>query len=243
MDNLKTSFGKRKVSKSSKTKLVQKVFTNVANNYNLMNDLMSFGAHRLWKKELIDMINIQKNEKIIDIGSGTGDLINLILKKKMQNVIYSVDLNDAMLDYGKKRFKNKKIKFIKANAENLPFENNSFDKYIISFCLRNITDIKAALKESMRILKPGGVFYCLEFSSPKKGLVNSSYKIYKNKIIPWIGKIVAKDELAYRYLEESIDQFPNQKKLISNLNYIGYHETKYINMFNGIVCIHRGFKT
>ncbi len=243
MDNLKTSFGKRKVSKSSKTKLVQKVFTNVANNYNLMNDLMSFGAHRLWKKELIDMINIQKNEKIIDIGSGTGDLINLILKKKMQNVIYSVDLNDAMLDYGKKRFKNKKIKFVKANAENLPFENNSFDKYIISFCLRNITDIKAALKESMRILKPGGVFYCLEFSSPKKGLINSSYKIYKNKIIPWIGKIVAKDELAYRYLEESIDQFPDQKKLISNLNYIGYHETKYINMFNGIVCIHKGFKT
>ena len=242
MDNLKTSFGKRKVLKSSKTKLVQKVFTNIAKKYDLMNDVMSFGAHRLWKKELIDMLNIQKNEKIIDIGSGTGDLIKLLLKKKLQNEIYSIDLNSTMLDFGKKRFKNKKIKFVKANAEKLPFENNTFDKYIIAFCLRNITNIKIALKESLRILKPGGVFYCLEFSSPESSLVNSSYQVYKNKMIPLIGKIIAKDELAYRYLEESIDQFPNQKELLSNLNYIGYHETNYTNLFNGIVCIHRGYK-
>ena len=243
MDNLKTSFGKRKVSKNSKTKLVQEIFTNVAKNYDLMNDLMSFGAHRLWKKELIDMLNIQKNEKIIDIGSGTGDLIKLLLKKKLKNEIYSVDLNNTMLDFGKRRFKNKKVKFINANAEKLPFKNNTFDKYIISFCLRNITNIKIALRESLRILKPGGVFYCLEFSSPESSLVNSSYQFYKNNMIPLIGKIIAKDELAYRYLEESIDQFPNQKELLTNLNYIGYHETNYINLFNGIVCIHKGFKT
>ena len=242
MDNLKTSFGKTKVSKSSKTKLVQKVFTNVANNYDIMNDLMSFGTHRLWKKEFINILNLQKNEKIIDVGSGTGDLIDLILKKKIKNEIYYVDLNDEMINQGKKRFKNQNVKFIKSNAETLPFDNNMFDKYIISFCLRNITDIKAALKESIRILKPGGVFYCLEFSSPSLNLINSTYKVYKNKIIPWIGKIVAKDKLAYKYLEESIDEFPNQKALLSSLNDIGYHNTKYINIFNGIVSIHIGFK-
>ena len=242
MDNLKTSFGKRKVSKSSKTKLVQKVFTNVANNYDIMNDLMSFGAHRLWKKEFVNILNIQNDDKIIDIGSGTGDLISFILKKEIKNQIYYVDLNDEMIKHGKKRFKNQKVKFIKANAENLPFDDNVFDKYIISFCLRNITNIKIALSESFRILKPGGCFYCLEFSSPNSTLINSSYKIYKNKVIPWLGSIVAKDISSYKYLEESIDQFPDQEELLLGLKDIGYQEIKYLNMFNGIVSVHVGFK-
>ena len=242
MDNLKTSFGKRKVTTALKTSLVQEVFTNVAEKYDGMNDFMSLGAHRLWKKELIDLMNIQLTDTIIDVGSGTGDLIDLILNKGIINSIYSIDLNNEMLQYGKKRFKNKNVYFVKANAENLPYNNDFFDKYIISFCLRNITDIKKALYEAMRVLKPGGIFYCLEFSSPKSSLVNSIYKNYKKNIIPWLGKKIAKNEEAYQYLQESIDQFPNQEVLLANLKQIGFYRTKYLNMFNGIVSVHLGYK-
>lgn len=242
MDNLKTSFGKRKVSPNVKTSLVQKLFSNVAKNYDLMNDLMSIGSHRLWKKELIDMMNIQITDNIIDVGSGTGDLINLILKKELIKTIYSVDLNKEMLKYGKKRFNNKKIKFIEANAENLPFANNYFDKYIISFCLRNVTNIRKALEEAFRILKPGGIFYCLEFSTPESNIITSIYNSYKKNIIPWIGEKIAKNKQAYKYLEESIDQFPDQEELLINIKKIGFEKVKYLNMFNGIVSIHSGFK-
>ena len=184
MNSLNKSFGKIKVTPKLKTSLVQDVFSSVAKKYDLMNDVMSFGAHRMWKKELIELLNLQKKEYIIDIGSGTGDLVKLILKKKLQNNIYSVDLNPSMLEQGKKRFKNQKVKFIQANAESLPFKDNKFDKYIISFCLRNITNPNKALKEAFRVIKPGGIFFCLEFSSPESNLINSIYKngIFYKKI-------------------------------------------------------------
>ena len=242
MDNLKTSFGKRKVSQKEKTSLVQNVFSQVAENYDLMNDFMSFGAHRLWKKELIDFMNIQLSDVIIDVGSGTGDLVDLILKKKLNNKIYSTDLNKEMLKYGKKKFISKKIKFIEANAEKLPFKDDFFDKYIISFCLRNVTDLEKTLKESYRILKPGGSFFCLEFSTPDSYLVRKIYQNYKKNIIPWIGEKIAHNKEAYRYLEESIDIFPNQENLLNKINNIGFVETEYLNIFNGIVSIHTGFK-
>ena len=237
------SFNYNKVNFKEKTKFVQKIFSDVALYYDLMNDIMSFGTHRIWKKKFVDLINPTKNEVIVDVGSGSGDIVKEILKRKKNIRIDVVDLNKEMLNMGKKNIINKNVNFHLANAEELNFQNNFYDKYLISFCLRNVTNIKIALKESLRILKPGGVFYCLEFSSPESSLVNSSYQVYKNNMIPLIGKIIAKDELAYRYLEESIDQFPNQKELLTNLNYIGYHETNYINLFNGIVCIHKGFKT
>ena len=242
MDNIKINFGKRKVTKNEKTYLVQEVFSNVAKNYDAMNDFMSFGAHRLWKLELIELMNIQKNDKIIDVGSGTGDLISLILRKNITNTIYSIDLNSKMLNYGKKKFKNKNIKFIKANAEKLPFKDNIFDKYTISFCLRNVTDIDKALNESYRVLKPGGVFHCLEFSTPKNYNINKIYKSYKKNIIPWIGEKIAQNRKAYEYLDESIDLFPSQTNLLNSLKKIGFFETKYIDLFNGIVSIHSGFK-
>ena len=242
MDNLKTSFGKTKVTKSIKTTLVQKVFSDVAKNYDLMNDLMSLGSHRLWKRELIDIMNIQITDNIIDVGSGTGDLVNLIIKKNLKNDVYSVDLNKEMLKYGKMRFKSKKIKFVNANAENLPFNDNYFDKYIISFCLRNVTDIKKALEEALRVLKPGGIFYCLEFSKPESFVVEALYKNYKKYIIPLIGEKITKNRKAYKYLEESIDQFPTQKELLRVISQIGFQETKCLNMFNGIVAVHSGFK-
>ena len=245
MNNLKTNFGKRKIKAEKKTPLVQKLFSEVSKKYNLMNDIMSFGTHRIWKKRLIEIMNINSNERIIDVGSGTGDLSKIILKENKNVSIYSVDLNLKMLNEAKKQFNDqqkKKIKFINANAENLPFENNFFDKYVISFCLRNITYIEKALHESFRVLKPGGIFYCLEFSAPTSGLVDIMYSKYKNKVVPFMGEKVANNKNAYKYLEESISQFPNQKILLGKINNVGFEKTSYINLFNGIVSIHIGFK-
>ena len=245
IDNLKNNFGKKIIDKSTKTSLVQNVFSKVSNKYDLMNDIMSLGFHRLWKKRLIEIINLQKNEYIIDVGSGTGDLAKLILDKKIKSNLYCVDLNYNMLKEAKKKIsfkKNNNIKFIKANAENIPFENNFFDKYLISFCLRNITSIDLALKEAIRVLKPGGEFYCLEFSTPVTNLVNLIYSKYKNKVIPIMGDKFAKDFNAYKYLEESIDQFPHQDILLENLKETGFQYTSYSKLFDGIVSIHKGFK-
>jgi demethylmenaquinone methyltransferase/2-methoxy-6-polyprenyl-1,4-benzoquinol methylase len=246
MNNLKINFGKRKIKAAKKTPLVQKLFSEVSKKYNLMNDIMSFGTHRLWKKRLIEVMNINSNDRIIDVGSGTGDISKIILKENKDVSIYSVDLNLKMLNEAKKQFNNqqqKKIKFINANAENLPFENNFFDKYVISFCLRNITYIEKALYESFRILKPGGIFYCLEFSTPSSSVINKIYSKYKNKIVPIMGEKVANNKNAYKYLEESISQFPNQKILLDKINNAGFTNTSYINLFDGIVSIHIGFKT
>ena len=245
MNNLKTNFGKRKITAEKKTPLVQKLFSEVSKKYDLMNDIMSFGTHRLWKKRLIEIMNINSNDKIIDVGSGTGDLTKIILKENKNVLIYSVDLNLEMLNEAKKQFNDrqkKNIKFINANAENLPFENNFFDKYVISFCLRNITYIEKALYESFRILKPGGIFYCLEFSAPTSSVINKIYSKYKNKIVPFIGEKVANNKNAYKYLEESISQFPNQNILLDKINNVGFKKTRYINLFDGIVSIHIGFK-
>jgi len=245
MNNLKTNFGKRKITAEKKTPLVQKLFSEVSKKYDLMNDIMSFGTHRLWKKRLIEIMNINSNDKIIDVGSGTGDLTKIILKENKNVLIYSVDLNLEMLNEAKKQFNDqqkKNIKFINANAENLPFENNFFDKYVISFCLRNITYIEKALHESFRILKPGGIFYCLEFSTPTSSVINKIYSKYKNKIVPFIGEKVANNKNAYKYLEESISQFPNQNILLDKINNVGFEKTSYINLFDGIVSIHIGFK-
>ncbi len=245
IDNLKTNFGKRKIKVKNKTPLVQEIFTQVSKKYDLMNDLMSFGSHRLWKKILVEMMNIQNNHTIIDVGSGTADLVKLILKENYNVDIYSVDLNLEMLKEAKKNFNDKhrnKIKFIHANAESLPFINNFFDKYVISFCLRNVTHIDKALHEAFRILKPGGIFYCLEFSSPSSSLLNKIYSKYKKKIIPLIGDKIAKNKNAYRYLQESISQFPQQDIFLSKINSVGFKETNYTNIFDGIVSIHRGYK-
>jgi len=245
MVSLKTNFGKMKVKKENKTAMVQEVFTKVANKYDLMNDLMSFGSHRLWKKRLIEIMNIQKNEKVIDVGSGTGDLAKLILKENFYTKIYSIDLNMDMLLAGKKSLDQKQKKnifFINANAEKLPFNDNYFDKYVISFCLRNITHFEKALSEAFRVLKPGGAFYCLEFSLPTTSVINKIYNKYKEKIIPIMGEKIANNKDAYKYLQESISEFPQQDVLLNLINKIGFEKTNYINLFDGIVCIHKGYK-
>ena len=174
-----SNFGYSKVTTKEKTKLVQKVFSDVANNYDLMNDVMSFGAHRLWKKSFIDIVNPSSGDKIIDVGSGSGDLVLEILKRKLNLTIDMVDLNKAMLLEGKKRIKNDDVKFFQQNAETLNFHDNKYDKYLISFCLRNVTDIDQSFKEAFRILKPGGQYYCLEFSRPNSFVLANIYSYYK----------------------------------------------------------------
>jgi len=237
-----SNFGYSKVTTKEKTKLVQKVFSDVANNYDLMNDIMSFGAHRLWKKSFIDVVNPSEGDKIIDVGSGSGDLVLEILKRGLKLKVDMVDLNKAMLLEGKKRIKNVNVKFFQQNAENLSFLDNIYDKYLISFCLRNVTDIDQSFKEAFRILKPGGQYYCLEFSRPNSFVLANIYSYYKSNIIPTFGKMFSNNRDAYNYLNESIDLFPNQNELKKRIETAGFKSVKYTNLFDGIVSIHTGYK-
>ena len=237
------NFGYTKVNSKQKTKLVQNVFSSVAPSYDIMNDLMSLGMHRLWKKRFVEIMDIRDNDIILDVGSGSGDIASEILKENLPTSLYLLDLNEEMLLEGRKRLKKEKnIKYFIGNAEKLNFENNFFDKYTISFCLRNVTEYLLSIKEAYRVLKPGGKYCCLEFSTPKSSLVSSSYKIYKSKILPLLGEIVAKDKNAYKYLSESIDLFPSQEELSKNLLDCGFTKVETINLFNGIVSIHTGYK-
>ena len=237
-----SNFGYSKVTNKEKTKLVQKVFSDVANNYDLMNDVMSFGAHRLWKKSFIDIVNPSAGDKIIDVGSGSGDLVLEILKRDLNLKIDMIDLNKEMLLEGKKRIKNNNVKFFQQNAEKLNFLNNIYDKYLISFCLRNVTDIDQSFKEAFRILKPGGQYYCLEFSRPNSFVLANIYSYYKSNIIPTFGKIFSNNREAYNYLNESIDLFPTQDELKKRIESAGFKFVKYTNLFDGIVSIHTGYK-
>ena len=237
------NFGYTKVNSKQKTKLVQNVFSSIAPSYDIMNDLMSLGMHRLWKKRFVETVDLKENEIILDVGSGSGDIASEILKENLPASLYLLDLNEEMLLEGRKRLKKEKnIKYFIGNAEKLNFENNFFDKYTISFCLRNVTEYLLSIKEAYRVLKPGGKYCCLEFSTPKSSLISSSYKIYKSKILPLLGEIIAKDKNAYKYLSESIDLFPSQEELKKNLLDCGFSKVETINLFNGIVAIHTGYK-
>ncbi len=237
------NFGYTKVNSKQKTKLVQNVFSSVSSSYDIMNDLMSFGFHRLWKKRFIEIINPQKNDLILDVGSGSGDLAVELLKINISSNLYLLDLNKKMLEQGKKKLSNyKNIKYFIGNAEKLTFDSNFFDKYLISFCLRNVTEYTESIKEAYRVLKPGGKYCCLEFSTPKSSVISKSYNIYKLNLLPLLGKIIAKDENSYKYLSESIDLFPNQDELKNIIGNCGFENVSSINLFNGIVAIHIGYK-
>ena len=240
--NKLSNFGYTKVTTKEKTELVQKVFSDVAFNYDLMNDVMSFGAHRLWKKTFIDIVNPYYGDKIIDVGSGSGDLVLEIQKRYLNAKIDIVDLNKEMLKEGKKRIKKGNVSFYKQNAESLIFPNNRYDKYLISFCLRNITDIDQSFREAFRILKPGGQYFCLEFSRPSSFLISKIYSYYKSNLIPSFGKIFSNNRDAYNYLNESIDMFPNQEDLKKKMESAGFNSVKFTDLFDGIVSIHTGYK-
>ncbi len=224
-------------------RLVSKIFRDVFDKYDLMNDLMSLGIHRLWKKEFIYCLNPQKNTKLIDVASGTGDIAKLYLEKiNFAGFAYCLDENKEMLEINKKKFKNKStVKWFCNNAEKLPFKNNTFDYYTISFGIRNIENINIALKEAYRVLKPGGRFLCLEFSKVKNEIINKIYKSY-SKSIPKIGKIVVGKTEPYEYLINSIDKFYNQEKLIELIKKNKFDNVTYRNLSSGIVAIHSGWK-
>ena len=226
-----------------KTKLVNSVFSKVYKKYDLMNDIMSLGIHRIWKKKLIDWMNPQLNDSLIDVASGTGDIAKLFSKKiKNPNRISCVEPNDEMYFAGKANLKNfKNITWHKAKAEKLPFKNETFDFYTISYGIRNVSDINVSLKEALRVLKPGGRFMCLEFSKVNNEMINFLYQNY-SKTIPIIGKYIVGSSKPYEYLIKSINQFYSQKELVNLMEKNGFSNIEYRNLSNGISAIHSGWK-
>jgi len=243
----RTQFGTQTVTPDEKTNLVHGVFDSVATKYDIMNDLMSGGLHRVWKDRLIRMIRPRPNQKFLDVAGGTGD-IAFRLKKRIgpKADITVCDLTAAMLEVGRDRATDKGwidgFEWITGNAEDLPFPDNHFDVYTIAFGLRNVTHIDKALAEARRILKPGGKFYCLEFSHVETPILSKAYDLYSYNVIPKVGKAVTNDEESYQYLVESIRKFPTARKLETRMQEAGFTKTSHIKMSAGIVAIHQGLK-
>ena len=227
----------------NKKGLVERVFDKVYDQYDLMNDLMSLGIHRLWKKDLINMMNPSLNQKLIDVACGTGDIAKLFLKYANKDAqVTCVDPNIGMIQKGKEKLNEfKNLNWFVASAENLPFTKNSFDFYTISFGLRNTKDLNKALSEAHRVLKPGGRFLCLEFSKIQNPNLDLIYKNY-SKLIPSIGKIIVGEKEPYKYLIKSIENFINQNELIHLMKKNGFKKCGYRNLTGGIVSIHSGWK-
>ncbi len=244
----KTQFGTRDVTPEEKTGLVRGVFDSVADKYDLMNDLMSGGMHRLWKDRFVREIRPRPSLKYLDVAGGTGDIAFRIKRKAGKNADITIcDLNEHMLRVGRDRAIDHGwldgFEWATGNAESLPFPDNSFDVYTIAFGLRNVTHIDTALAEATRVLRPGGRFFCLEFSHVDEPLLAKMYDVYSYNIIPKVGKMVAKDEDSYQYLVESIRKFPKQADLTARMEKAGMKNASYSNLTGGIVAIHKGLKT
>ena len=232
-----------KTHHKSTGRLVAKVFQDVFDKYDLMNDLMSLGIHRLWKKNFIHYLNPQKNTTLIDVASGTGDIAKLYLNKiNDKGSVCCVDENKDMLNLSKKKFKgNTNIKWFCNNAEELPFKKNCFDYYTISFGIRNVNNINKTLREAYRVLKPGGRFLCLEFSKVQNEILNKLYKTY-SKSIPKIGKLIVGKSDPYEYLINSIEKFNSQEEFIKQIKKQNFINVSYRNLSAGIVAIHSAWK-
>ena len=242
-----TSFGYKDVPEEEKKKLVGDVFSSVAGKYDLMNDAMSLGIHRLWKRNFVRKAKLRQGMKCLDVAGGTGDIAMSMAKvvgAKGRVTIF--DINKEMLDVGKERVIDHgfigPIKFIQGNAEDLPFEDDSFDIATVSFGIRNVTHLEKAFKEMTRVVRPGGKVMCLEFSHPTNKLFSKAYDFFSFNVIPEIGNIIAKDKDSYQYLVESIRKFPDQEKLKKILEDCGLYNVKYYNLTNGIAAIHIGHK-
>ena len=226
-----------------KNKLVNSVFSQVYKKYDLMNDIMSLGVHRVWKEKFIDWMNPQPNTKLIDVASGTGDIAKLFFNRSNgTGEVICVEPNKEMLSQGKIKLKKyNSIKWINSSAESIPIEGNTFDYYSISYGIRNVSDINKVLKEAFRVLKPGGRFMCLEFSKIDNEILNFLYKQY-SKTIPYIGKFIVGSDKPYKYLIDSIDKFYNQKELSKLIKNNGFSNVEFRNVSNGISAIHSGWK-
>jgi demethylmenaquinone methyltransferase/2-methoxy-6-polyprenyl-1,4-benzoquinol methylase len=243
----KTHFGFKQVDADKKASMVAEVFSSVASKYDIMNDVMSFGIHRIWKKIAMAHTGLKKGMHALDIAGGTGDLtIQMSKQVGATGEVVISDINPDMLEQGRRRLIDKgiagNVKFKVANAEELPFEDNSFDCVTIAFGLRNVTDKDKALKEMHRVLKPGGRLLVLEFSKPVVPGLDKVYDVYSFKILPKMGKVIANDEESYRYLAESIRMHPDQATLKAMMDNAGFERCTYHNMTGGIVALHKGFK-
>ncbi len=243
----KTHFGFREVPESDKAGLVGQVFSSVAGRYDLMNDLMSLGVHRLWKRFAIEQAGVRPGHKVLDVAGGTGDLSAVFAAKVGPGGLVTVaDINAAMLEVGRGRLADRglagNVEFVQADAEDLPFPDNHFDCVSIAFGLRNVTHMDRALASMFRVLKPGGRLLVLEFSKPVLPGLGAIYDAYSFNILPKLGKLIANDEASYRYLVESIRKHPDQETLKGMIEQAGFERVHYFNLSGGIVALHKGYK-
>ncbi|MCR4346760.1 MAG: bifunctional demethylmenaquinone methyltransferase/2-methoxy-6-polyprenyl-1,4-benzoquinol methylase UbiE [Sulfuricaulis sp.] len=243
----KTHFGFREVPESEKDGLVAGVFHSVANKYDLMNDLMSLGVHRLWKQYAVEASGVRAGMRVLDVAGGTGDLAaKFALRVGWRGQVVLADINYSMLEIGRGRLADEgyagNVAFVQANAENLPFPEDHFDRVSIAFGLRNVTHIDRALASMFRILKPGGALLVLEFSRPVAPGLSRLYDAYSFNVLPWLGRVVAHDEGSYRYLAESIRKHPDQETLKTMMERAGFERVQYFNLTGGIVALHKAYK-
>jgi demethylmenaquinone methyltransferase/2-methoxy-6-polyprenyl-1,4-benzoquinol methylase len=237
------SFGYTDIPREEKTARVGEVFRNVASHYDLMNDAMSVGMHRLWKDQFVRRVKPRAAETILDMAGGTGDIAFRLAKSSASITV--ADINPAMLKVGMERAAKRRIEGLtwsEQNAETLSFGDRSFDAYTIAFGIRNVTDIPAALREAHRVLKPAGRFFCLEFSTTQWPGFSDVYDAYSHKLVPKIGKLLAKDEESYRYLIESIRRFPKMDEFAAMIRTAGFGQVKVEPILGGLVAIHSGWK-
>ncbi len=246
-DNNTIDFGFTEVPLEEKVKKVKGVFDSVAENYDLMNDVMSFGIHRLWKKHTIELSGIRPGKTVLDLAGGTGDLTKAFAQKvgKTGKVVLA-DINESMVRVGRDRMIDHgligNVEYVITNAEALSFPDNTFDMVTIAFGLRNVTNKDKALEEMCRVLKPGGQLMVLEFSKVTQPLMAKAYDFYSFNILPKMGKYIAKDEESYQYLAESIRMHPDQDTLKQMMLDAGFDKAEYLNMSEGIVALHRAWK-
>ncbi|MFK7976477.1 MAG: bifunctional demethylmenaquinone methyltransferase/2-methoxy-6-polyprenyl-1,4-benzoquinol methylase UbiE [Halioglobus sp.] len=242
-----THFGYRDVDKEEKAGLVAGVFHSVAAQYDVMNDLMSVGIHRLWKRFTIELSGVRKGNSVLDIAGGTGDLAAKFAELVgAEGRVVLADINDSMLKVGRDKLLDNgriaNIEFVQADAQFLPFPDDSFDCITIALGLRNVTDKDLALRSMLRVLKPGGKLLVLEFSKPQNELLSKAYDIYSFRVLPVMGQIVANDSESYQYLAESIRMHPDQETLLEMMEDAGFAQCEYHNMTGGIVALHKGVK-
>ena len=242
-----THFGYREVDKEAKAGLVAEVFDSVAARYDLMNDLMSAGIHRLWKRFTIELSGVRKGNAVLDIAGGTGDLAARFAELVgPEGRVVLADINGAMLEVGRDKLldtgRQGNIEFVQADAQDLPFPDDSFDCVTIAFGLRNVTDKDKALRSMLRVLKPGGRLLVLEFSKPANPLLSRAYDTYSFRVLPFMGKLVANDSESYQYLAESIRMHPDQQTLKDMMEDAGFSRCEYHDMTGGIVALHKGIK-